>query len=315
MKHKGFVRVIINSFLIIIIASMIGFTTGYMVTPSTVIPINLLRKFTGEDGKVYYKIMLSKDYSTVVADSSLTTGGDTTGDSTGDNTGGDNSGTGENPSVTPSTPVTNHQHIAYRQNNYQQILNSGKTIAHSGCGLCSFSSMMAEAGYGNGMDPAKWLDYFDNKGTSIRGYWVGGSMAWTFPTSIPTILNNDGSFGHWESCASLTGQSVIDNETFSTFIKTHLEEGDYIIISAAPGLFTDTGHIMFIPDFADEEHTKIHIVDSSGKCAEKLGSGFTWETTNKIAFPLNSSDPIGVGYFGNNGSYHIKCLWALKHTN
>ncbi len=312
MKHKGFVRVIINTLLIIVIASTIGFTTGYMVTPSTIIPISLLRKFTGEDGKVYYRIMLSKDYSTVVADSSLTTGGNGT---SGDNSSGDNSGTGENPSVTPSTPITNHQHVPYRQSNYNQTLYGGQTIHGGGCGLCSFSSMMAEAGYGNGMDPNKWLLYFDNKNASIRNYWRSSQMDWSFPTDIPTILNNDGSFGHWENCANITGQSAIDNETFATFVKTHLEEGDYILISANRGLFTDGGHIMFIPDFADEEHTKIHIVDSSGKCAEKLGNGFTWETTNKIAFPLNSSDPIGVGYFGNNSSYKIKCVWALKHTN
>ena len=315
MKHKGFVRVIINTLLIIVIASTIGFTTGYMVTPSTIIPISLLRKFTGEDGKVYYKIMLSKDYSTVVADSSLTTGGNGT---SGDNSSGDNSGTGESPSVTPSTPITNHQHVAYFQKSYGDSISNGHTVSGSGCGLCSFSSMMAEAGYGNGMDPVKWLEYFDSKNNSIRNYWSGGSMAWSFPTSIPTILNNDGSFGHWENCAKIEGQSAMANDAFATFVKTHLEEGDYILISAEPGLFTGTGHIMFIPDFADEEHNKIHIVDSSPVCAKHLfgqGSVENWQNANKLSFPLNSEEQLGVGYKGNNGAYQIKCVWALKHTN
>lgn len=314
MKHKGFVRVIINSFLIIIIASIIGFTTGYMITPSTVIPINLLRKFTGEDGKVYYKIMLSKDYSTVVADSSLTTGGNGT---SGDNTSGDNSGTGENPSVTPSTPITNHQHVSYRQGNYTQRLYND-TIARSGCGLCSFSAMMAEAGYGNGMDPAKWLEYFDNKGTSIRNYWVGDAMQWSFPVDLPKILNNDGSFGHWELCGSVSnGSSPLSRSQFKEFVTQHLADGDYIMASSNKGLFTNNKHIIMIIDFADEEHTSMHICDSNSVVSQNLfGSYDGWSNVNKFNFPIDSDSPIAAGWNGNNeSSYHIKALWALKHTN
>lgn len=302
MKHNKFKRwAVIVSGLVICILS---FTLSFLITPPNYIPVNILHKYVGEDGEVYYKLNIDSVNNQVEGNSNIGIGNGDSSDSGGTNSGGDDSG--NNPVI----PVTNHQHVFYKQSNYNTTITSGATISGQGCGVCTFASMMTEAGYKH--EPSEWLDIMDNSGQGIRGYWSGGSMSWQFPADIPDKLNSTGQFGAWRFCGA-SGENNVDHaisrEEFKRFLNEHLSHGCYIMASTRTGLFTSGGHIILIVDYADSNGEYFHVCNSSGVAANNLG--ISWEQSNKLSYPIDSETNIGNGKLGNNDTYQVKALWAI----
>lgn len=281
--------------IIVILASGLAFVVTYIITPQMTVPIMISNSYIGRDGEIRYQLNLSEN--NIAIDNGSYNGGNESG-------GAGNSGGPMKPA-----PVTNHQHVSFKQTD---AMWGGKrlgttTIGKGGCGLCSFAAMMAEAGYRK--TPDAWLDEF---GDNIHMHWGGGQMQWSFPPSIVNMLNSSGKYGTWSMCGSNAKGSTLTNEEFASFLREHLGHGDYIMASSSNGLFTSGGHIILIVDLANSSDY-FHVCDSSGRAAKNLG--ISYEQALKYSFPVNSNGVLSGSYRGNNvDAYHIKALWAF-HCN
>ena len=210
--------------------------------------------------------------------------------------------------------VSNHGHKAFKQSDYKNVyLNegTGSTVSSSGCGLCSWSAIMAS--FGSNFTPADWVDWFNSPSNDwfpdTTKYWYGHGMTYGFPPAAVKAINSWGALGQYEIADSITGTTKIPNEKFEAFVRKNLDSNTRIMISSSKGLFTNGGHILVILDWASQTDDTVCIIDSSGVAAGHMKQ--KWADMQSFAFPLGSNESIN-GWVMNNNSYNIKSVWAIR---
>lgn len=196
-----------------------------------------------------------------------------------------------------------HEHVAYRQTDFQRDVSLNASLAGAGCGWCSLTSAMAELNptMCGGLSPVDWLDT-EMKAVG-ESYWGSDGMSWSGPYKWIDTINGIGLYGSYEIIDE--GAGVPSSDVKAAIAKYADDTDKVVIISAAPGLFTGGGHIMCVTDLSDDRNS-FHIADSSGKAAGYLG--MKWEDMSAYDFPLEVDSIDGY-------AYNFKCYWVIQRKD
>ncbi len=204
--------------------------------------------------------------------------------------------------------VSNHNHIAYRQSEYDTSIriSSSCTLNRGGCGWCSLTCAMAELNPSvcGSITPVDWLPIMPDE---VRNCWGSDGMGYGAVNKWIEHVNSLGIYGKYsivESAGSLQPPAVLDK------IREYAAKQDCVVIfRAGTGLFTQaTGHIMLATDLSSDG-SSFHVDDSSGTCNRYLNSAnitdVEWKDMRRFDMPLNVTELGGH-------SYNVTAYWVIR---
>lgn len=208
--------------------------------------------------------------------------------------------------------VSDHNHIAYKQNDYSgKRISTGATISGEGCGWCSLTCAMAYLNPSQcaSITPADWLNIMPN---DVKGNWGSGGMGVGGPSAWVHIVDSMGDYGHYKIIESNTAYQRNSPLHIDVLRKYAGDPDKCVVLSCTSGLFTKGGHIILCTDIVEENGViYAHISDSSRRAANRIG--IDWGLNSYYNYPIYSNGQYITSCAGFE--YEWKCSWVIQRTN
>ena len=234
--------------------------------------------------------------------------------------------------TTAGADLSDHKHIQYKQGDEPwrnlKIGSSTGTISNNGCGFCSFVCGMAELNPEKcgGLTPIDWYNMPKNDGSNLN--WSDGFSGNLYQSASTWVSYVNGK--------SIYGKYEFSQRTFGSNVGTHAEDcfkaielmmkgrhDTIAILSTAgtgiggkPGLFTNGGHMVCVTDIIEDgDKIYMHVSDSSGMAASKLGQDYSKMYAYNYLIKDSSGYKTTVKVGNNEYQYALKYVHFIRRID